>query len=259
MLFELIIAAFLLALWAQWVQRVSLRRSGRKLRNELDEAFSAGHEFVSIDAGEFAELLDLKFYTQVQHDLEVEGFRWVDDVEDLTLSRLFPTNRTFQRLMVTPDGKMRAALYHFRPRGFLARIYTFFKLIPSDVYSVELSTEFSGAVTLSTNNMKGTPTLDMPPELDVLALDPRTPVSELVTVHLRRVERFLEERPEDNFHPATSREDLLAAAQRVLLLCQKFRRNEGYSLEELTRVSGKAGSKAGLKQLHQALNEDSAV
>lgn len=250
------VIALFAAVWAHWIQKISMRRSGQKLRNELDAAFSAGHEFVSVAATDFGHLLDLGFYAQKQHELELEGFRWVDDVEDLTLSKLFPTNRTFQRLLVTPDGKMRATIYHFRPTGLLARAYAFFKLIPSDVYSVELSTEFSGAFTLSTNTMKNFTTLDMPPELDILSVEAETPTAELVHLHLQRVERHLEQNPQDGFHPATSRDELLAAAQRTLLLCEKFRKREGYSLEELTRVSGRAGSKSGLKQLHEAINEE---
>ena len=238
---------------ARKAQKWQSRRGGRKLREDLDAAFSAGHEFVSVSADDYGDL-DLQFYAQRLHEMEQEGFRWVDDVEDLTLSRQFPGNRTFQRIVVTPDGKMRASIYHLKPRGFLYRVLAAFAIVPRQYYTVELATEFSAGYTLVTNNTKGVPILDMPPQLDILAVDADTPTRELVNLHLRRVEQFLELRPEEEHYPAVSREQLLSAVQRILIMCERFRKERGYTMEELERVSPGIGSKSSLQQLHQELN-----
>lgn len=238
---------------ARKAQNWQARRGGRKLREDLDAAFSSGHEFVSVSADDYRDL-DLQFYAQRLHEMEQEGFGWVDDVEDLTLSRQFPGNRTFQRILVTPDGKMRASIYHLKPRGLLYRILTTLRLVPKEYYTVELATEFSGGYTLVTNNTKGVPILDMPPQLDILVVAPDTTTSEIVNLHLRRVEHFLEQKPEEEFYPAVSREQILSAVQRILIMCERFRKERGYTMEELERVSPGIGNKSSLQQLHRELN-----
>lgn len=242
---------------ARVMEKYQLRQSGKKLREDLESAFSSGHEFASIDQDEFQNDLDLGFYTEKRYELEQHGFQWVDDVEDLTLTRQFPPNRTFQRLMVTSDGKVRANIYHLRPRGLLYRFLALIRVVSRDYYVLELATEFSGGFTLITNNTKGFPVLDMPQELDIMALAPDSETSELVHVHRGRVEQFLQNHPEEEFHGTTTREGLLQAIERILLLCQRFRAENGYSMDELQRVSSKLAGKSAIKELHQELNKRS--
>jgi hypothetical protein len=243
-------------LLARAMEKRQIRLSAQKLREDLDSAFSSGHEFVSVVAQDFHPDLDIEYYSRKQAEFEQEGFQWVDDIEDLTLTRQFPPNRTFQRLMVTPDGKMRANIYHLRPRGKLYRFLSILSLVPKEYYTLELATEFSGGFTLMTNNTQGFPTLDMPPQFDILRLEPDTPTSELVHVHRCRIERFVQQYPEEPFHEATKREDLLNAIERILILCQRFRNEQGYSMDELERIGTKLGSKSAIKDLHKELNKD---
>ena len=253
MLFELLFFLGATVFFFHFFMRRNLRTTGRRLQDQLDTVFSAGHEFASARADEFD--LDLDYYNLKQTELESEGFRWVDDLEDLTLTRSCPETRTFQRVMVTPEGKCRASISHLRPRGWFVKALVLFKLIPGDIYALEVSTEMNAGLTLSTTNLKGVHSLDLPPQLDVLALEAETPTRELVYVHRERIEKFLTENPDQGFHPATEREQLIAAAQRVLMLCERFRKEKGYSVEELSRVSGPLASKKTVEQLSEEINK----
>lgn len=252
-MFELLLFLGSFLFFFHFFMRSSIKKTGQKLQSQLDAVFSAGHEFASVRADEFD--VDHDYYNARQAELESHGFRWVDDLEDVTLTQNCPETRTFQRLMVTPDGKFRATVSHLRPRGFLVKVLVGLKLIPGNIYAVEISTEMNAGLTLSTNNLKGTHSLDLPPQLDIMALESDTPVEELVYVQRQRVEKFLAENPEQGFHPATERDQLIAAAQRVLMLCEKFRKEKGYSAEELARVSGPMASKKTVEQLSEEINK----
>ncbi len=238
------------------LSRSIYQRGGRQVARDLAVAFSADHQFASVRAQDFAPLLDLDFYDRQRAFFEGKGFRWVDDIEDLTMTGQFPQNRTFIRLMVSGDGQIRTAFHHVRPRGSGMALFQALKLVPRDLYTLELATEFSEGKLVITNNARQHNPLDSPPEFDLEQFDEATPARELLQIHQTRVERFLERHPEEPIHTASSREELMAAIRRALLLIERFRSQNPITLTEVERLSGTSRwSKRSAAELHKEIEQ----
>src|SRR5436189_2995532 len=91
----------MMGLWLVVAVALGLRRpqgfGGAALRARLDAVYGEPHEFAAATPAEFPEA-DLEFYDRVKKELEARKYRSLGDVEDLTLSRIYPQNRTFIRL-----------------------------------------------------------------------------------------------------------------------------------------------------------------
>src|SRR2546423_368817 len=81
---------------------------------------------------------DLEFYDRVKKELEQKAYRWLGDVEDLTLSRIYPQTRTFLRLFTDAGRMIRASAYHLHPRGVVISLLQLVQLYPRHLRVVEL-------------------------------------------------------------------------------------------------------------------------
>src|SRR5262245_30999988 len=72
---------------------------GAALRARLDAVYGEPHELVRVTPAAFPEA-DLEFYDRARSELEARKYRWLADVEDLTMTRIYPQNRTFLRLFI---------------------------------------------------------------------------------------------------------------------------------------------------------------
>src|SRR5512146_2751670 len=91
----------MMGLWLVVAFALGMRRprglGGAALRARLDAVYGEPHELVRVSPAAFPEA-DLDFYDRARTELEGKGYTWLADVEDLTLSRIYPNNRTFMRL-----------------------------------------------------------------------------------------------------------------------------------------------------------------
>jgi hypothetical protein len=213
-------------------------RSGRRLRSELDALFSGEHEYREVTPAEFP-YADVSYYERVQKELEALGFRKLSDVEDLTLSRVYPDARTFVRLMVDDGAMIRAGAFHLRSRGGLVGLFSALGVIPRHVHVLELVTEVPRGRFLITAPTRGLDRLDPPPEALVDRLPPGTPAADLVAHHRRRIQEHLRANPAQSPVHVDSTDAVLASVQRGHVVASNHRQRLGrLSRDELERMTG---------------------
>lgn len=213
-------------------------RGGARLRDELDALFSGEHDYREVTPADFP-YADVGFYDRVQKDLEALGFHKLGDVEDLTLSRVYPETRTFVRVMVDDAALIRAGAFHLRPRGGLTGLFSVLGVLPRHVHVVELVTELPRGRFLVTAPTRGLDRLDPPPEAKVDRLAPGTPVKELVEHHRRRIQEHLRAHAAHTPVSMDSLASVLASVQRGHLAASNHRQKIGrLSKDELERMTG---------------------
>jgi hypothetical protein len=114
------VIAFAIALIYQRLtrrQRASQARAS--IKNNLAKVYGQRHEYREVDAASF-DWLDLGFYHATLRRLEGFGFRKLADKEDVTLSAIYPSLRTFVRVMVSADSTILGDCYHGKIRGWWA-------------------------------------------------------------------------------------------------------------------------------------------
>ena len=200
--------ALLLASTGRVSQERSLRAAEHR-RRLLADASVAEHEYAVVDARSFAHL-DLGYYDRAAAALEELGFRKVADIEDLTLSRIYPGLRTFVRAMVDDGGIIRAEIQQVRRRGMVITLGHGF--VSGDVL-IELVTEVPQGHFLSTGARHGFEAAPPPPEVEVERLPADSGVTDLVTRHRERVAARLGKQHR-NPMVVTSYESLIASVQR---------------------------------------------
>src|SRR4029079_7245557 len=84
---------------------------GAALRARLDQVYGEPHELGRVSPSAFPEA-DLEFYDRARRELEGKGYSCIADVEDLTLSRIYPHNRTFLRLFIDAGRVVRPRVFH---------------------------------------------------------------------------------------------------------------------------------------------------
>ena len=211
---------------------------GQRVRQQLDALYSGEHEYARVSPAAFPDA-DLGFYDGACGELERLGFRRVADIEDLTVSRVYPEQRTFIRVLVDEGGMVRAGVYHFRPRGGLMWLLQFLGQVPRHVRVVELVSEVPTGRFVSTSNTKGIDRLEPPPEVRVERLAPSTAVGEVVARHRARLQQHVRAHPERVPAQFTSYEEVLASVQRGNLVAAQWRQRVGrLTREELERMQG---------------------
>lgn len=182
---------------------------------------------------------DLEFYDRARRELEARGYRWLADVEDLTMSRIYPQNRTFLRVFVDAGGMIRAAAYHLHPRGVVISLLQLVQLFPRHLRVIELVTEIQGSF-LVTSNTHGVDRLEPPPEAKVERMPLGTSLADVVSTHEKRITEILRKHPERS--PATFEgyEDVLASMARAHVAMARHRQKVGgLSRDELERLKGR--------------------
>ena len=183
----------MMGLWLVVAMGLGLRRpnglGGHALRSRIDAVYGEPHELVRAEAKAFPEA-DLDFYDRAKAAFEQRGYRFVADVEDLTLSKLYPQNRTFLRLFVDAGGMVRACAYHLHPRGAVVSLLQLVQLFPRHLRVVELVTEVRGQF-LVTSNTHGVDRLEPPPEAKVERLPLNSSLAIVVDRHEARIRELV--------------------------------------------------------------------
>ncbi len=232
----------MMGLWLVVAVALGLRRprglGGAALRARLDAVYGEPHELVKISPAAFPDA-DIEFYDRARRELEGKGFSCLADVEDLTLSRIYPHNRTFLRLFVDAGRMVRASAYHLHPRGVVISLLQLVQLFPRHLRVVELVSEVSGKF-LVTSNTHGVDRLEPPPEAKVERMPLGTPLLEVVARHEQRITELLREHPDRSPVTFESFEDVLASIARAHVAMARHRqRVGGLSRDELERLKGR--------------------
>ena len=226
---------------------------GAALRARLDAVYGEPHELVQVSPAAFPEA-DLDFYDRAKKDLETKQYRWLADVEDLTLSRIYPQNRTFLRLFTDGGRMIRASAYHLHPRGVVISLLQLVQLYPRHLRVLELVSEVQGQF-LVTSNTHGVDRLEPPPEAKVERLPLSTRALDVVAKHEARITAFLREHPERTPTHFETLDDVLASIARAHVAMARHRQKVGgLSRDELERLKGRpltAAEEAFLREVQQ--------
>lgn len=237
----------MMGLWLVVAVALGMRRptgfGGRALRARLDAVYGEPHELARVDPEAFPEA-DLEFYERAKQELEARGYKFLADVEDLTMSRIYPQNRTFLRLFVDAGGMIRASAYHLHPRGVVISLLQLVQLFPRHLRVLELVTEIQGTF-LVTSNTHGVDRLEPPPEAKPERLPVGTSIGEVILTHEKRITELLRKYPERSPVTFESYDDILASMARAHVAMARHRqRVGGLSRDELERLKGRPLSAA---------------
>ena len=232
----------MMGLWLVVAVALGMRRprglGGADLRARLDAVYGEPHELVRVTPAAFPEA-DLEFYDRARRELEARHYRWLADVEDLTLSRIYPENRTFLRLFVDGGGMIRASAYHLHPRGVVVSLLQLVQLFPRHLRVLELVSEVQGTF-LVTSNTHGVDRLEPPPEARVERLPLATQIGEIIARHESRITELLRTHPERAPVTFETFEDVLASIARAHVAMARHRQKVGgLSRDELERLKGR--------------------
>jgi len=232
----------MMGLWLVVAVALGMRRprglGGAALRARLDAVYGEPHELVRVSPAAFPEA-DLEFYDRAKIELEQRKYNWLADVEDLTLSRIYPQNRTFVRLFVDVGGMIRASAYHLHPRGVVISMLQLVQLFPRHLRVVELTSEVNGQF-LVTSNTHGVDRLEPPPEAKVERLPLQTSLAEVVSRHESRITELVRAHPERSPVHYEGFEDVLASMARAHVAMARHRQKVGgLSRDELERLKGR--------------------
>jgi hypothetical protein len=237
----------MMGLWLVVAVALGLRRphalGGAALRARLDAVYGEPHELVQVSPAAFPEA-DVDFYDRVKRELEAKNYRWLADVEDLTLSRIYPQNRTFLRVFTDAGRMIRASAYHLHPRGVVISLLQLVQLYPRHLRVVELVSEVQGTF-LVTSNTHGVDRLEPPPEAKVERLPLGTRVIDVVAKHEARITELLRAHPERTPVHFETLDDIIASVARAHVAMARHRQKVGgLSRDELERLKGRPLSAA---------------
>lgn len=229
----------MMGLWLVAAVALGARRpralGGAALRARLDAVYGEPHELAKVSPEDFPEA-DLEFYDHVRRELEARGYSFVADVEDVTVSRIYPHNRAFMRLFVDAGRMIRASAYHLHPRGMVVSLLQLVQLYPRHLRVIELVSEIQGTF-LVTSNTHGLDRLEPPPEAKVERLPLATAVLEVVQRHERRITELLRAHPDRAPVHFETLEDVTASIARAHVAMARHRRDVGgLSRDELERL-----------------------
>ncbi|HEY5921292.1 MAG TPA: hypothetical protein VIV11_06460 [Kofleriaceae bacterium] len=232
----------MMGLWLVVAVALGLRRprglGGAALRARLDAVYGEPHELVKVQPSAFPEA-DIEFYDRARRELEGKGFSYIADVEDLTLSRIYPHNRTFTRLFVDAGRMVRASAYHLHPRGVVISLLQLVQLFPRHLRVIELVSEVNGKF-LVTSNTHGVDRLEPPPEAKVERMPLATPLLGVVVRHEARITELLREHPDRSPVTFETFEEILASIARAHVAMARHRQKVGgLSRDELERLKGR--------------------
>ena len=251
----------MMGLWLVVAVALGMRRprgsGGGALRARLDAVYGEPHELSRVSSSAFPEA-DLGFYDRARDELTAKSYRWLADVEDLTMSRIYPENRTVLRLFVDAGGMVRGSVYHLHPRGVVVSLLQLVQLFPRNLRVVELVTEVKGTFVV-TSNTHGIDRLEPPPEARIERLKPNAPLAEVVARHEARITEMLKAHPERTPVCFESFEDVLASIARAHVAMARHRRSVGgLSRDELERLKGRplsASEEAFLREVQDKPNQ----
>ncbi len=246
----------LMGLWFMVAMAFGLRRArpdvsaARGMRARIDAVYSQPHEFTKVDPSAFPDA-DLRFYDRGRLELEKLGYRFLADVEDVTMTEAYPMSRTFMRLFSDSGGLVRAALYHVQPRGMVISILQLVQVVPRHLRIVELVTEIDG-IFLATANTQNLDRLEPPKEVITERLPMSAAINKVVEHHQARITNWLKAHPDRVPRTVVDYDEVMASMARSHLAMAWHRQNVGgLSREELEKLKGRPLNAYEAQFLHE--------
>jgi hypothetical protein len=164
----------------------AVRRGAVRVRGQLAALYGGAHDIREIRL-ERATTLDLGFYERGREQLEALGYRFLHDIENVTVREATGMPACI-RAHVGDHGATRAGLMHLRVGGWQRLVAALLRL-DRDVRAVEFITEFEDGGYLITNNTKGIAEVPLPPAWEFEKLPVETSIGALANRHFARVRR----------------------------------------------------------------------
>jgi hypothetical protein len=216
--------------------------AAKKIHKQLEELYAGLHQFQEVTPREFPHI-DTAHYDQCERWLAGQGFRKLGDIEDLTLSKVYPELRTFLRVFVSHDGSIAAACYDINPRGWM-KLAQWVRLMPRNFRTLDLETEFINGAFLRTSNALGKQLMDAPPSISQNLLPDTTTFEDLLNAHSSAIHEWRQ--ADEGFAPKLHRtlDDVIGMQHREQDITNAWRKEIGYvTPEEMKRMAGKSGQK----------------
>lgn len=219
-------------------ERAAAAAGAQRVRGKLDEVFGGEHEYAPARAADFPEA-DHGYYQAATSELTQRGFAALGDLEDLTLSRAYPSLRTYARVFVDQGQLIRGGVFHMRTRGVLVGMLQVIRATPRHLRLVEMITESSTGHVLITTNTGGLDRLDPPPGFAVERMEPSRRPGAVAERHTERLRAWLREHPSYQPIAMATLEDAIASMQRINVQLALYRAAKGgLSRDELERIKG---------------------
>lgn len=213
-----LVALLLLARWNR-------KRSAQKLLTQQKSLYSGKMEHAEVHPKDFP-WLDESFYDDVSRRMAYARFRCVGDFECLTISRLFPSMRTFSRSFVGHAGTIKAGACHVKTRRLMS-VSSVLHFIPKNIQILEFGSEFDDHTFLITHNCADLDSCPECPGITAEQLDPSTPLEQLLSHHRKRLQSIMEERKVQPIRFST-KDDIFASQDRMHELKSRHTRRIGY-------------------------------
>jgi hypothetical protein len=193
---------------------------------KIKKLYSSIHDYQIADPQDFPHI-DADFYEIIAANLQLEGFSFLADIEDVTLSSVYPTLRTFGRCLLSSDNITVATIFVINQING-----------PANVKKIDLTTELSdGRYLVSELGTQGIG-MAFPPEIKIQYYDLDTPVEEFIKIHYDKLQLLLAE--DNQVKPIIKKtvEDLIDSARRTDKLKTKHREGLGnrITLKELFTI-----------------------
>ncbi len=221
-MFPLAIFAIALVVYAslQLKWRRQCRAGAAKIYRELNELFYTEPRYKVLTPTELPPV-ELSGYQQVGDALVAAGFRRLGAFENLTVSKVYPHNRTFTEAYVGADDVTRAVT---------------FRIQALQVVNV-MATTTDGTLVVTSN--APAPKLTPPPGVDTIMLPPGSPVGEVLTGHARHVNAYTSAHPSTQWVPCPDLDEIIDADRRHARKVADYRRRVGLVTEaEMLAMAG---------------------
>jgi hypothetical protein len=163
---------------------IRIKKVARNIVRRTGKAFQENHEFSRVQALDYPWLTG-SFYDQARRDSEANGFSWLADIEDKTLSQVYPNLRTFVRILLGPDYRTRFAIFEIVPGGPNGTQTS----VP--VQTRQLISEASDGTTLITSASQASKQLNRPLGVVVCEVPADAPMNAMLDSHQQVVDDYL--------------------------------------------------------------------
>lgn len=228
----IIIVSIIIIVALEIFKRFLIRAAAKRIARNVDQAFAAHHVFRRVKGSDF-HWLNHSFYDGARADIEAQGFEWLADIEDETLSQVYPNLRTFVRICLSPDRRIRAAIYEIVPGGPQG------KALKPPVQTFELISEASDGTAITTTTAPSSKLLNAPAGIIRNNLPQGTDLEVILQNHERIIEDYLEVHHGQSLEKIETYEEVIAAWQKGIdRQRERLQKSGGITRQELMRIGG---------------------
>jgi hypothetical protein len=240
--------AILLNLFMRSIGGTTPEEGAKRLVETQQKLYAGAHEYRRVGPEAFNGL-DLGFYERTTAALESLGFRYLGDVEDVSIADVWPRTQAILRVMVGEAGTTNVAVYHARFFGAVRLLQTV-RLLPGKLLMIDVSSELDSGTHVATGNTLKADTTAPFPRHSKRRYPRDTPPDELLRLHREHLREALAAEPGARPLRFETLEDVLASQNRSELIKAAHQKGIGYINEaELKAVLEKKELGATERQL----------